>query len=614
MGALELDHLHFGYGRRATVRGVSLRVAPGDCYGFLGHNGAGKTTVMRLCLGLLRPTSGRVRIFGADAVRDRQRANSLTGALIERPGFHAHLSARQNLTALAKLQGIPHKLASVEVERVVDTVGLSHAIDQRTGTFSMGMRQRLGIAQAILGRPRLLLLDEPTNGLDPEGMAELRALLHRLTRDEGVAVLLSSHQLAELEGLCNRVGVLRDGEMVAEGNLEALRRRVGVRHTITGEPLPALRQRLEQLGMSPVEDGDRLLVALGDRAAGEVTKALSAAGSLTSFAPEPATLERIYLQAAQMSMPPPDQAATEATATDTDTPRPVMGTAELGGLRSLMFESRSLLQRRATLPLLTIPCVAAALSVHRYQSAVRSGLARVTAGDAFSADAGSGYLAVAQAMQAATPCLALALLWFSSQSIAADVSGDTLRNTLVRSLRRQDVLLGKVTVLLSTCLLGWAASLATAVGFSWLKVGFGDLEEVFEAGDREVLAEAADVAPAMLVAATQMLLPLCAVVLISTAASALVRRPAMALALAAAFLLGPDMVRLWAPEQSGWLLTSHLPSAWRDDSVLNYLAATARGAADALWLYADLAVWAPLAWAAAAIVALTITFQRMRIS
>ena len=177
MGALELDHLHFGYGRRATVRGVSLRVAPGDCYGFLGHNGAGKTTVMRLCLGLLRPSSGQVRIFGVDAARQRRRANSLVGALIERPGFHGHLSARQNLAALAKLQGVPHKLASVEVERVIETVGLSDAIDQRAGTFSMGMRQRLGIAQAILGRPRLLLLDEPTNGLDPEGMAELRALL-----------------------------------------------------------------------------------------------------------------------------------------------------------------------------------------------------------------------------------------------------------------------------------------------------------------------------------------------------------------------------------------------------------------------------------------------------
>lgn len=612
MGALELDHLHFGYGRRATVRGVSLRVDPGDCYGFLGHNGAGKTTVMRLCLGLLRPSAGQVRIFGADAARERRRANSLVGALIERPGFHGHLSARQNLAALAKLQGVPHKLASVEVERVIETVGLSEAIDQRAGTFSMGMRQRLGIAQAILGRPRLLLLDEPTNGLDPEGMAELRALLHRLTRDEGVAVLLSSHQLAELEGLCNRVGVLRDGEMIAEGDLDTLRRHVGVRYAVTGEPLEALQQRLERLGMRPAQDGDRLLVELGDHTAGEVTKALSVAGELTSFAPEQATLERIYLQAAQINSPSPTEAAAQAPTRGT--PRPSMGTADLSGLRALLFESRSLLQRRATLPLLTVPCAAAAFAVHRYYGGVQAGLARVEAGDAFSADAGSGYLAVAQGMQAATPCLTIALLWFASQSIAADVAGDTLRNTLVRSLRRQDVLTGKVTVLLSTCLLGWAASLATAVGVSWLKLGFGDLEEVFDAGDRDVLAEAADVAPTMWLAAAQMLLPLSAAVLVATAASTLVRRPAMALALATAFLLGPDLTRLWIPEHSGWLLTSHLPSAWRDDSALNYLAATARGAADALWLYADLAVWAPLSWAAAATIALTITFQRMRIS
>ena len=612
MGALELDHLHFGYGRHATVRGVSLRVEPGDCYGFLGHNGAGKTTVMRLCLGLLRPSSGQVRIFGVDAARQRRRANSLVGALIERPGFHGNLSARQNLAALAKLQGVPHKLASVEVERVIETVGLSDAIDQRAGTFSMGMRQRLGIAQAILGRPRLLLLDEPTNGLDPEGMAELRALLHRLTRDEGVAVLLSSHQLAELEGLCNRVGVLRDGEMIAEGDLDTLRRHVGVRYAVTGEPLGALQQRLELLGMRPAQDGDRLLVELGDHAAGEVTKALSASGELTSFAPEQATLERIYLQAAQINIPSPTEA--EVQAPTTGTPRPSMGSADLSGLRALLFESHSLLRRRATLPLLTVPCAAAAFAVHRYQNGVQAGLARVEAGESFSADAGSGYLAVAQGMQAATPCLTLALLWFASQSIAADVAGDTLRNTLVRSLRRQDVLTGKLMVLLSTCLLGWTASLATAVGVSWLKIGFGDLEEVFDGGDRDVLAEAADVAPTMWLAAAQMLLPLGAVVLVATAASTLVRRPAMALALATAFLLGPDLMRLWIPEHSGWLLTSHLPSAWRDDSALNYLAATARGAADALWLYADLAVWAPLSWAAAATIALSITFQRMRIS
>ena len=612
MGALELDNLHFGYGRRATVRGVSLRVEPGDCYGFLGHNGAGKTTVMRLCLGLLPPGRGSVRVFGADAARLRRRANGLIGALIERPGFHPHLTARQNLAALAALQGIPRKLAPAEVERVIGDVGLTHAIDERAGTFSMGMRQRLGIAQAMLGRPRLLLLDEPTNGLDPEGIAELRTLLHRLTREEGVAVLLSSHQLAELEGLCNRVGVLRDGEMIAEGELDALRRHVGVRHAVTGEPVDALRRRLEQLGMRPEQDGDRLLVDLGDRSPGEVTRELTATAALTSFAPEQATLERIYLQAAQIDLPSPTSGpVTEPAA---ELPRPALGTAERGGARALVFEGRALLRRRATLPLLALPCVAAGLAVHRYHSEVQRGLALVGEGERFSADAGTGYLAVAQALQAATPCLALGLVWFASQSIAADVAGDTLRNTLIRSVRRRDVVIGKALVLLSACVFGWLATVVTAVGCSWLSVGFGDLQEVSRYGDKEVIAEAAEVLPTAVVAVSQMLMPLGALVLVAMAGSALVRRPAMALALSTGLLLAPDLARLWAPQHAGWLLTSHLPAAWRDESVLDYLSATARGAADALWLHADLAAWAPAAWALAAAGTLALTVRRMRIS
>jgi ABC-2 type transport system ATP-binding protein len=307
--ALALRELQFKYGSRAAVRGVSLQLQAGDCYGFLGHNGAGKTTVMRLCLGLLRPSHGSVRIFGIDPGQERRRANSLVGALIERPGFHLHVSARQNLVALARLQGIAKHLAKVEVGRVIECVGLNDAIDRKVGTFSMGMRQRLGIAQALLGKPRLLFLDEPTNGLDPEGIADLRALLHRLTREEGTAIMLSSHQLAELDGLCNRVGVLREGSMVIEGDLDSLRRRVGVRHVITGEPIAEMQRELEGMNLEPSRDGDRLFVNLGERKADDVTRALATKTKLASFAPEQATLERIYLHAASADADQQESAA-----------------------------------------------------------------------------------------------------------------------------------------------------------------------------------------------------------------------------------------------------------------------------------------------------------------
>lgn len=608
--ALSIQDLHFGYSGRSTIGGVSLRVDAGDCYGFLGHNGAGKTTVMRLALGLLQPSRGRVAVFGADARLRRREANGLIGALIERPGFHLHLSARHNLRALARLQGIARPAASAEVERVIEAVGLTTAIDRRVGTFSMGMRQRLGIAQAMLGQPRLLLLDEPTNGLDPEGIAELRALLQHLTREQGVAVLLSSHQLAELEGLCTRVGVLREGEMIAEGDLETLRRRVGVRHVVCGAPVDALAQTLEGMQLRPERDGDRLLVDLGDQAPGDVTRALTSAGELTSFAPEQATLERIYLQAGSVDLPAP----AAAPSTSAPAPSPAMGRTDRALRRAAAFEAGVLARRRSSAPLLLLPCLTAAASVWNYRSDVQAGLAKVEAGAQFSADAGSGYLAVAQSLQSATPVLALALLWFASQTIAADVAADTLRNTAIRSVKRADIWLGKLGVMLAAAAVGWAALVATAAATSWATLGFGDLEEVTRYGERDLLAAASDVLPTTLTAVGVLALPLAAVTVLATAASALARRPAMALALAAAALLAPDLVRIWSPSQSGWLLTSHLPTLWGDDSALAFLSATARGASDALWLHEPLALWAPLAWIAAAAALLASVVPRMRIS
>ena len=621
--ALALRDLHFGYGSRATVRGVSLQLQAGDCYGFLGHNGAGKTTVMRLCLGLLQPTRGSVRVFGIDPTRDRKQANALIGALIERPGFHNHVSARKNLVALARLQGIPKRLANAEVARVIELVGLLEALNRRVGTFSMGMRQRLGIAQALLGKPRLLFLDEPTNGLDPEGIADLRALLHRLMREEGTAIMLSSHQLAELEGVCNKVGVLREGAMVVEGDLDSLRRRIGVRHVITGEPLAAMQQELSARNLDATQDGDRLLVDLGEHPAHEVTRALATKAQLRSFAPEQATLERIYLHAAKATTEPvagvgePGIGKTanhEVASGEQPPPTPTLGTTHKARRRSFWFELTTLLHQRATLPLLALPCAVAAWAVIRYGTRVGVGLQKVQSGEQFSADAGSGYLAVAQGLQTATPVLALALIWFASQTIAGDLSSDTLRNSLIRSVRRSDVLFGKVFVLLAAMLIGWLAMVLTSVAISWTTLGFGDLEEVTHFGDREALASASDVWPTMLVAIAQMTLPLAAIVTISAAASALAKRPALALAGANLLVLLPELTRGIAGERAGWLLTSHLPIAWRDDSVLNYLAAISRGAADALWVWSDQAVLAPICWLVAGSLVLGYLVSRLRIS
>jgi ABC-2 type transport system ATP-binding protein len=209
------------YGEVTAVDDVDMEVRTGDVYGFLGPNGAGKTTTLRMLLGLIRPSGGSVQLFGRDPLLDGARALDGVAGFVEAPGFYPYLTGRKNLELLASFDGDG---ARGRIDEVLDVVELAPRAKHRVGGYSHGMKQRLGIAGALLRRPRLLLLDEPATGLDPAGMRDMRALIHRLAQD-GITVLLSSHQLSEVEELCNRVGIIRSGRIVYEGTLTELRHR-----------------------------------------------------------------------------------------------------------------------------------------------------------------------------------------------------------------------------------------------------------------------------------------------------------------------------------------------------------------------------------------------------
>jgi ABC-2 type transport system ATP-binding protein len=224
--AIRASGLTKRYGAQAAVDRLDLRVPEGALYGFLGPNGAGKTTLIRMALGLVHPTSGAVEVLGEPVTDPKARSRALrgVGALVEEPGFWKGMSGRKNLECLARAAGPredrERRLARIdEVLRLVDLDG---AASKRVKAYSQGMRQRLGIAAALLGSPRLLVLDEPTNGLDPQGMREIRLLLRRLS-DEGTTVFVSSHLLWEVEAMCDTVGVLARGRLVAEGPPSNLR-------------------------------------------------------------------------------------------------------------------------------------------------------------------------------------------------------------------------------------------------------------------------------------------------------------------------------------------------------------------------------------------------------
>jgi len=276
-----------------AVKDLSITVREGDVYGFLGPNGSGKTTTIRMLLGLVRPTAGTARIFGFDVRAERLEAAALCGSMIDVPAFYPYLSARANL---ALFGGIGGGVEPARVDEVLEMVGLAERADSKVRTFSHGMKQRLGFALAVLRRPRLLLLDEPTNGLDPEGNWLILQAIRRMNREEGVTVLLSSHLLSEVEEICNRTAIVRQGELLYEGDVQSL---VSERAVEVGTDDPdraAGALRAAGLECAPASSDRARLVVRSDDPAG-VNELLAAAGVRVNYlAPRKRTLREVFLK------------------------------------------------------------------------------------------------------------------------------------------------------------------------------------------------------------------------------------------------------------------------------------------------------------------------------
>lgn len=210
---LRTHHLTKRYGNKTVVDDLNLNVKVGDIYGFLGQNGAGKTTALRMFLGLIKPTAGEVELFDAKLQSSRIKALERIGAIIEYPGFYLNLSAVENLEIHRRLMGIGNQES---IHEVLTTVGLIDAKQQKVKNYSLGMKQRLGIARALLHRPELLILDEPTNGLDPGAIREVRELFLKLAKQRGITFIISSHLLSEIEQVANRIGIIHQGKLLEE--------------------------------------------------------------------------------------------------------------------------------------------------------------------------------------------------------------------------------------------------------------------------------------------------------------------------------------------------------------------------------------------------------------
>jgi ABC-2 type transport system ATP-binding protein len=282
------------YGKRLAVDGLDLEVGRGQIFGFLGPNGAGKSTTIRLLLGLLQPNGGEAWVLGARVPSERLRTAGRVGALAESPAFYDHLSGRKNLELLARLSGgCPRS----RVDEVLELVGLTDRQRDRVAAYSHGMRQRLGIAQALLPKPELVILDEPATGLDPQGLAEVRELMRHLRDEEGMTIFLSSHLLHEVELICTDVGVVAQGRLIRRGTVEELLRRPESHVEVTVDDAARAAQVAAPLPFvvgAEVVDGQLHVNLTGDPA--DLNAALVTAGlRVSALTPARSTLEEIYL-------------------------------------------------------------------------------------------------------------------------------------------------------------------------------------------------------------------------------------------------------------------------------------------------------------------------------
>lgn len=302
--AVETVDLTKAYDNTTVVDKLNLSIEEGDVFGFLGPNGAGKTTTILMLLGLTEPTSGVARICGYNSTREPLKVKSISGYVPERVGFYEDLSARYNLTYTGRLNALPEDTIMKRVDESLDIVGLSEAANQRVQEFSRGMKQRLAIADILVKRPKVAFLDEPTAGIDPEGVREMLDLIASIAREQKMTVILSSHQLHQVQQICNRVGILAKGRLVVEGPLDQIgkeafgggRFRVELQLAETTAALVDCIKRIE--GVVSVERSrDLLIVSCLEDLRPQIAKAIvDNGGLLTQMKIQSYVLEDIYMK------------------------------------------------------------------------------------------------------------------------------------------------------------------------------------------------------------------------------------------------------------------------------------------------------------------------------
>ncbi len=289
---LECNNLYKKFGKKQIIKNVSTKLESGDILGFIGPNGAGKTTTIKLMLGLNKIDEGSVKINGYDIKKDFEKAIQRVGAIVENPDLYMYLSGYKNLQLIANLY---KNIDKKRIDEVVKLVGLESRIHDKVSKYSLGMRQRLGIAQAILHEPNVLILDEPTNGLDPEGIKELRELIQKLAKEENMAVLISSHNLAELDNFCTKICIIKNGEVLETKDIKELKEETNKNDTLF--KINDTSKILELFDTATILNNNEFKISATEQEISEIVKKLVKNNiNVYSIKPEIITLEEAFLK------------------------------------------------------------------------------------------------------------------------------------------------------------------------------------------------------------------------------------------------------------------------------------------------------------------------------
>lgn len=610
---LELRSIQHRFKRQTVLHDVSLHVEQGDCYGLLGHNGAGKTTLLRIALGLLKPTTGTVAVDGFGIGAFPREARARMGGLVESPGSQEGWTGLKNLEVLARLQGFEGVDAKAQARRVLALVGLDRhpglTPHKKVRDYSQGMKQRLGMAQALIGRPSYLILDEPMNGLDPQAVVEGRDLIRRLTREEGVTVVISSHQLAEISGLCNKVAILRQGVLLVEESMDRLLETdpgaSGYRLTVRGRP-SQVQEKLDRLSLCPElenaktrSDHVTFRVDLKGKTPSDLTRdLLDQDVPLVALMPCESTLEEVYLRidAAPDNRAPaykPPKTPIEPTLTQPETRR----APRRPFWRCVQYEWTRLFGGYRLVLLMLLPAILAWLAIFAMHREAAANVERV-ADTVFSTTQITGFDGLGAGLKVGLLVLMVFMAGLASQSVSGEHTRGTLRYLFLRPVSRTQWAAGKFAALVAICLASYALLVAASLWASAAYFDFTDLAELLPNGKLFPLVEKQEMMGYLRAVLWAPILPLIAYTALGFGLGSWIRSNVGALGSCLGSIVLLDLARMFVSDQAkaGWLLSAHLPSPLGGQSFLRYYCDVVQGVSNAANPYAYGSVTVPIVW------------------